>query len=328
MKCVILAAGQGKRLYPLTEFAPKPMIPVVNRPILEHLLPPLKEAGIREILVNLYHRPDALVDYFGDGRNFGVDITWRREPRLSGPAGALLVFEDLLMEERDVLVLSGDGVHDTDLPAFRDFYRSTDAQLAMVTKEIRDPGRYGVAEVDATDRIVGFSEKPSLPREASGLVSCGIYMLDPALLRFFRREGLYDYGAHLVPDMIARGMVARCFRTSSYWSDVGTPRTLLETNLDAVAGESRVRLPGIETEKGVMAEKGAIVHTSAKVVGPAAVGQGARIGAGAEVVGPSVVGPGCVIGENAYVRESVLLPGAVVADEGVAINSLIGTRSL
>src|SRR5713226_5679511 len=219
--CVILAAGLGNRLQPLTKFVPKPLIPIVNRPVLEHILRDVAAAGFRDIYINLHHRSRELIEFLERASvAHTLKITWRIEENLSGPAGALLLFEDILRTCKTVLVLSGDALHTVDLNDFVERHLAAACQLSVVMKEVTNAGRYGVAVVNEHHHVVGFAEKPPLAGHESKLVSCGIYCLDPALLSRFPRNSIYDFGAHLIPDMVQRREHIFCYETGAYWCDI------------------------------------------------------------------------------------------------------------
>ena len=320
MKAIVLAAGSGRRLLPFTDLVPKPMLPVVNRPVLEHVIHKVREAGIREILINLHHLPEPIMTYFGEGQQHGVSITWRVEQELSGPAGALRAFEDVLQDDEHVLILSGDGIQDIDLATFVETHLQEEVPLSIVMQKVVNPGRYGVAKIDERNRLVEMVEKPPLPKEAVGLVSCGIYCLHSSLLSRIPRKGLYDY-ADLVNQLLNDGIPVHCFETTSYWSDIGTPETLLLTNFDALEGKLSLQIPG-RLQEGVFVETGARISPDAKVTGPVLVGEGTVIEPGAQVVGPVVIGANCRIKSEAYVRNAVLLAGSVVSRGTVLIGGL------
>ncbi len=299
-------------------------MPVANRPILEHALQAIKAAGIRDILVNLFYLPEQITSYFGDGSQFGVQITWGREQVLSGPAGALLVFEDLLRTEESILVISGDALHDIDLQAFITAHKNAGVQLSVVMKEIQDPGRYGVGKIGTDGLLSEFVEKPSLGRNAYGLVSCGIYCIDPQLFSLFRRSGLYDFGADLIPDMIAQGKPVLGFKTSAYWADIGTPEVLRDANLDAMAGRVNLTLPGtFLSEEGIRMEGEAAIGENVHIAGPLLVGSQVSIASDTKIVGPAIIGARCSIGKGVYLSRSVILPGTTIPDHTVVIGGLL-----
>lgn len=322
--CMILAAGLGNRLQPLTKFLPKPLVPVANRPILDHILRGVADIGIQDVYVNLHYRPNDIIRYLKGTSFANLHITWRIEKELTGPAGALLAFEDLLRVYKAVLVISGDALHDIDLASFIKQHNDSSCQLSVAMKEISNPGRYGVAEVNEQRHIVKFVEKPPLPVDARGLVSCGIYCLNPVLLTRFLRNCVYDFGAHLIPAMVQAQERVFCFKTSSYWCDIGDLQTLRQANLDAISGQVNLTLPGQEIRKGVWIAHEAEVAESADLHGPVLVGAGVRISKRAMIIGPAVIGPNSSIGERACLVRSVLLPGAHLPNSMLLADGMLG----
>lgn len=328
MKAVVLAAGLGHRLEPFTRHLAKPMMPVANQPVMEHILRSLAASGIRDIFANLHYRPDDLRGYFGDGSRWGVSLQWFLEPELTGPAGAVLRFAEALDEVEPTLVVSGDALHDIDLNALVALHREKGAMLTVVLRKVQDPGRFGVATAAPDGRIVSFTEKPDVPRDGWGLVSAGIYCVSAACLKRIPRGVPYDFGRHLIPALAAEGAAVYGFVTEAYWMDIGSPEALRQTNLDAITGRVRVALPGASSAPGVLVEPDAFIASSAKLTGPVLVGREARIHEGAELIGPAVVGPGAELGEGSYVSQSVLLAKARVPAGGYLVGGLMGARPL
>jgi NDP-sugar pyrophosphorylase family protein len=303
-QCIILAAGEGRRLHPLTAMLPKPMVPVLNRPLLAYHLDAVRANGITDVLVNTHHAADRLRSGFGDGSRYGVRITWRHEHRLTGPAGAMLAFADVL-RPGPLLVLSGDGLHDIDLSALILEHRERRARLSVALAVVEGAGRYGVASTDGDGRVLAFEEKPVWAKDRPGLVSCGVYCVDSSLLQRVPRNVEYDFGRHLIPALVAEGSHVHGFRHDGYWTDIGTIETFRQANLDAVAG--RVKLPAWHGVTG-----NGQLNPTVRIEGEVLVGPGTTVGAGALIAGPSVIGGGCVIGRGAGVHRAVLLPGTVL----------------
>ncbi|MES1048998.1 NDP-sugar synthase [Bacillus thuringiensis] len=322
MRCVILGAGLGTRMKPLTLKMPKPMLPIANRPVLEHLINKVRNAGIKDILINTYHLPGIMKSYFGDGKKFGVNITWREEELLTGPAGALLNFKDILENDDSVLVLSGDGIHDIDLEKFIEEHKSKMVQLSVVMKEVSNPGRYGVAKVDSRNMIVDFVEKPPLPEESLGLVSCGVYCLDPKLIRGIPFGEIYDY-SNLIEELLSQEKSIYCYKTIDYWSDIGTPTTLLEANRDALLGKVNVKFPDTVIKGDILVEKEVDIDSSVTITGKVLFGKGSKIGENVHIIGPTVIGAKSTIGNGSYISNSVLLPESNIPANTVISGKII-----
>lgn len=324
--CVVLAAGRGERLRPLTDSTPKPLLPVANRPILEYSLRQAAACGHERVLVNTHYRGDDLMARFDDGRDLGVEILWRAEARLSGPAGALLVFRDVLERYDRALVLSGDGLHDVDLGAFVRTHERSGAALSVVVKEVPEPGRFGVAMLDSGSRLVSFEEKPPLPPGASAPVSCGIYCMELSLLERFPEGEVFDFGAHLIPAMVRAGETVFGYQTDGYWTDVGSFDELLRSSLDVLMGRLRVDVPGLSSEDELHADPTASIATDVSASGRVLVGAGATVEPGVTLVGPVVVGDHSRVGHGAFVRGSVLLPGACIPPGAIVSGGLVGAK--
>lgn len=322
--CVILAAGLGNRLQPLTKFLPKPLIPVANRPVLEHILHDVAAIGFTDVYVNLYYHSNELIQFFEHAPIARMlNIRWRVEERLTGPAGALLLFEDILCKFKTVLVISGDALHAVDLNSFIEQHLASACQLSVVMKEIANPGRYGVATVNEHNHVVSFVEKPPLTENESRLVSCGIYCLDPMLLNRFSRNEIYDFGAHLIPSMVQHQEKVFCFKTDAYWRDIGDLQTLKEANLDAASQKIVLELREPQIRSGIWIAPDAEVAESVQLEGPVIIGSRARIAGNAHIIGPTVIGPGSVIEENAWIAHSVLLPGSLLTSSTMLSDGIV-----
>jgi mannose-1-phosphate guanylyltransferase len=323
---MVMAAGFGTRLLPLTDYLPKQLLPVANRPVMHHLVNLLRRHGFTELGVNIHHLADAFKAYFGDGSALGVSIRWSEEDELLGTAGGVKALEDFWGGER-ILVTSGDGLHDVDLTELVRQHERTGALATLVVKPVRDPSQYGVVLTDRTTQIVGFQEKP-LPDEAeSNLASCGIYVLEPEILAQIPTGELYDFGNDVFPRVVQKEGALHAFTTMSYWNDVGGLDDLRRGSLDAVSGRVQVEIPGERLEPGIWAEDGCAIDATATLEGPLAMGRNAVIERDAIVRGPCAIGAHSRIGVGAAIRSAVLLPGSVVPDDGLAIAGIFGDAS-
>jgi NDP-sugar pyrophosphorylase family protein len=325
MKAVVLAAGKGTRLDPLTHSAAKPMMPIANRPIMQHIIERLHGEGFREIFANLYYRPDDIISYFGNGSAWNVSITWRTEAQLTGSAGGIMAFADLLEGEESILVVSGDALHDIDLRALMDFHASRAALLSVAMKRVLNPGRYGVGSIDKDKHIVRFEEKPLIDSFKEGLVSCGIYCLSSPLLKRIPRGMVYDFGADLIPELAGRNEEVFCFEVESYWRDIGNLTELRLANLDAAAGRVQLHIPGEKKKDGVYIEYGAVIGPDVEVVPPVLIGEYSRIERDTRLVGPIVVGPHVTVGKGSYISRSVLLQRSHIPPRAIIVDGLVGT---
>ena len=321
-----MVAGLGTRLRPLTDFLPKPMMPIANRPVLHHLLNLLHRHDVHEVGVNLHAAPETIQKYFGDGSSLGMGIRWSHEPELRGTAGGTKKREDFWGGET-ILVTSGDGLHDIDVTALLGHHRRTHALATLAVKPVPDPSSYGVVILDRDTRVRGFQEKPNRDEARSDLANCGVYAIEPELLDRIAPETFVDFGQHLWPTLVAAGEPIYGYTTMAYWNDVGDLDALRDGILDAVLGRVRVEIPGEEISPGIWAEDGCRINAAAQVDGPVVLGRNVVVEAGAQVRGPAVTGADCHVGREAAIRRAALLPGRSVPHEGLAVAGIFGDAS-
>jgi mannose-1-phosphate guanylyltransferase/mannose-1-phosphate guanylyltransferase/phosphomannomutase len=323
---MVMAAGLGTRLRPLTHVLPKPMVPIANRPVLHHLLNLLVRHDIREVGINIHVFPDLIKGYFGDGSALGMSIRWSEETDLLGTAGGTKLLEDYWGGE-PILITSGDGLHDVDVTALIGHHRRSGGLATLAVKPVDDPSAYGVVILDRDTRIKGFQEKPNRDEARSDLANCGVYVIEPALLDRIPAETFYDFGQDMWPSLVAAGEPIYAYTTMAYWNDVGGLDELRNSILDAVGGRVRIEIPGEEIAPGVWAESGCEVDPSATIEGPIVLGRNVRIEGGAVIRGPAAIGADSLVGEGASIRSAALLPGSVVPAEGIAIAGIFGDAS-
>lgn len=307
MKAIIMAGGEGTRLRPLTCDCPKPMIKLMNRPVMQYALALLKQHGIVDVAATLGYLPDAIRDCFGAGDDFGVRLRYTVEQTPLGTAGGVRQAADFLDET--FAVLSGDGITDLDLTAALDFHRARGALATLVLKQADNPLDYGVVLADADGRIRSFHEKPDWSEVVSDTVNTGIYILEPEVLSYIPEGRACDFGHDLFPELVRRGKRVFGYVMQGYWCDIGDTRAYLQAHMDAMEG--RIHLDGLFPRPGrVLQLAGASVDRSSVLEGPCLIGRNARVLSGAYVGPYSVIGDGCVVGPSASVKRSVLWSGA------------------
>jgi NDP-sugar pyrophosphorylase family protein len=326
MKAMVMAAGLGTRLRPLTDVLPKPMVPIANRPVLHHLLNLLARHDIVDVGINIHAFPELIKAYFGNGSTLGMNIRWSYEEELLGTAGGTKKLEDFWAGET-ILVTSGDGLHDVDVTALLGHHRRTGALATLALKPVDNPSEYGVAILDRDTRIKAFQEKPTRDEAKSDLANCGVYVIEPQLLERVPAGTFYDFGQDIWPSLVSAGEPIYGYTTMAYWNDVGGLEELRTSILDAVSGRVRIEVPGEEIAPGVWAEPGCTVSPTAQLEGPIVLGPNVTIEAGARVRGPSAIGADSRVGRQAAIRSAALLPGSVVPDEGIAIAGIFGDAS-
>ena len=341
MKSIIMAGGMGSRLRPLTCDRPKPLVPVLGRPVMEYALRLLASHGVREAAATLCYLPGQVEDCFGDGSRYGLRLRYYRETEPLGTAGGVRRAADFLDET--FCVLSGDGLTSCDLSAALAFHRERGALATIVLRRAAEPTRYGVAVTEPDGRIRAFLEKPDWSDVFSDLVNTGIYILEPEALRLVPEGCPCDFSRDLFPEMLRRGLPVFGWETREYWCDIGDIDSYLAAHRAVLSGEAGVGAP--LDPSGITVEPGARVSGRARMEGPVWIGQGAVIEENAEIGPWAVIGEGARVARGARVRRGVLwraaqleegaqLSGGVLAD-GASLEaracafegSVIGARS-
>ncbi|MGH2806442.1 MAG: sugar phosphate nucleotidyltransferase [Actinomycetota bacterium] len=320
MKALILAGGYGTRLRPLTYTRPKHLLPIANRPHIEHVLELLQRHAIDEAVFLTSYLSGAFENTVAaaKARGFTMDVTHEEEPL--GTAGALKHAQDHVGDET-FFVFNGDVLTDVDLDALAGFHRDRDAEATIFLTPVEDPSRFGVVPTDYGGRVQGFIEKPPPGEAPTNLINAGIYVMEPTVLDRIPKGEVWSSEHQLFPELVSDGAGLYAIDISCYWLDIGTPASLLRANLDALSGAFKTdAVPTAGAETSVIAPN-ADVAESAKLTS-AAVGDGAVIGEGAAVT-RSVLLPGVRVGAGAVVEDSVLGENARVSD-GARASGLIG----
>ncbi|HET9341892.1 MAG TPA: NDP-sugar synthase [Candidatus Eremiobacteraceae bacterium] len=311
MRGMILAGGKSTRLYPLTLDLPKPLVPVLDRPVVDHIIDYLASHGVDDVVINVHYFAEQIEAYIGDGSRWGVAMTYLREKELMGSAGAVKQVASRFGET--FLVIGCDDVTDVDLSEAVRFHRERGAEATIVLHEADEVSQYGVVVTDESGRITGFQEKPAPGTERSRLVNTGIYIFEPSVLDRIPANTFFDFGKQVFPEMLAAGARFYGMRTSSYWCDIGTPGEYRRCHFDALDGRVRLRQrDGAVIRDGVLLGPDARVDKAANVMRPAAIGARSRIESGA-VVERSILWDDVVIEAGATVRDAVLGEGVRVA---------------
>lgn len=304
MKAVIMAGGEGSRLRPLTCDLPKPMVPIMNVPIMEHIINLLKEHHIKDIAITLMYMPQKIKDYFGNGSNFGVRIHYFIEDTPLGTAGSVKNAETFLDET--FIVISGDCLTNIDLKKAIQFHRQKKSLATMVLAKVDVPLEYGVVITDENHAIRGFLEKPSWGEVFSDTVNTGTYILEPEIFRFIESGERLDFSHHLFPKLLAEGHPLFGFVTEDYWCDIGDLDAYMQAHYDIFEGKIQVQQDAHEMRPGVFVGQGTIIGERAKIHAPCCIGSHCRIANGATVDTMTV------LGNNNVVEEKVSLKRAVV----------------
>ena len=336
MRAMILAAGLGTRLRPLTYLMPKPMAPVLGRPVMEHSVRLLREHDFGEVITNLSYMPAQIREHFGDGSEFGISLTYSEEPEPLGTAGGVGKVRDFLSVDESFLVISGDALTDVDLSTMRVAHQAHDGVATLATKRVTDPAELGVAITDAEGRIQGFQEKPDPAEALSDLANCGIYMFRREIFDHFpapdqpsavadtgQPAGFVDWAKDVFPVLLDGDVPFYSHEIDAYWNDIGSVGEYRQGNFDALSGALELDRPPAVAD-GVFAGDGSDLD-GVKVKPPVMIGEGCEVGAGADLHGPVVIGSGCRVGAGARLREVVVLPGTEVGAGAMIVGGVYGT---
>ncbi len=319
-KGMILAAGQGTRVRPLTRDLPKPMVPILGKPVMEYLIEHLARHGIKEIMVNVAYHHQKIEEYFGDGGRWGVEIGYsyegRREhgdilPHPMGSAGGMRRIQDFSgFFDQTTLVLCGDALIDLDITAALAEHRAQGAIASLVALEVplADVSAYGIVVAGPDGRIASFQEKPAPQDAKSNLASTGVYIFEPQVLDMVPSGVVYDIGAELFPELVAQNKPFFVQSRPFHWIDIGRVSDYWSVLQRVLKGEiAQMPMPGKEVRPGIwVGLNTSIDWERVKIQGPVYIGSGTRIESGASIVGPAWIGHGCVIRSGARVTRSVI----------------------
>src|SRR5438270_5747053 len=304
MKAVVMAGGEGARLRPLTSQRPKPLVPVAGRPIMEHILLLLRQHQVRDVIATVQYLGASIRNYFGDGSDSGVSLTYSVEDSPLGTAGSVRLAADRLRDT--FLVISGDALTDIDLGAAIRFHKQRKAMATIVLKPVPNPLEYGVVVVDEGGAVQRFLEKPSWGEVFSDLANTGIYILDPAVFEFFRQGEITDWSGDVFPKLLKEGEHVFGWIREGYWEDVGSHAAYVKANFDCLEGKVKVQLPGDRVGDSTWIHPDAEVFDGARIDGPALIGAGAKVRAGAWVNGPAVIGAYTTVDSGVKISNSIV----------------------
>ena len=342
MRAMILAAGLGTRLRPLTYVMPKPVAPVLNRPILARIAELLGRHGFDEVITNVSYLPEQIRQVLGDGSDFGLRISYSEESEPLGTAGGVGKVRDFLSETESFLIISGDALTDIDLTAMRKAHEANadrGAIATLATKRVDDTTQFGVAITDDEGRIQGFQEKPDPAEALSDLANCGIYMFRSEIFEHFpppdhrspagdedQPPGFVDWAMDVFPALLDGDVPFYSHEIDAYWNDIGSVGEFVQGNLDALAGAVGIEPPAGQVSDGIYAGDGSDLDL-VQVKAPVLIGEGCELHAGVDLHGPVVVGDGCEIGPSAMLRDCVVLPGARVPAGALIVGGLYGVEA-
>ena len=336
MKAMILAAGKGTRVRPLTNEMPKPMIPIIGKPVMEYLIEELARHGFDEIMINVSHLPEKIESYFGNGERLGVQIGYSFEGHIEegeiksaavGSAGGIKRIQEFGGFFDDTfLVVCGDALIDLDLTkAVREHWRSG-AVASICTLEVQpeNVSDYGVVVSDESGKITSFQEKPSVEDALSNSVNTGIYIFEPQIIDLIPIEEEFDIASDLFPKIVELDLPFHAINIPFNWIDIGRISDYWEANQKIMSGELRtIPMPGTQVRPGVWVGLNVNVDwENSEIQGPVYIGSGTKIEAGVMIIGPTWIGHGCHIRENARISKSIIFEYTRIGSTSIVKNSV------
>jgi mannose-1-phosphate guanylyltransferase / phosphomannomutase len=322
MKAVVMAGGEGNRLRPLTSNQPKPMVPVVGKPCMEHILELLREHGMNEVIVTVAFLPQAIRSYFGAGETLGMEIGYSVEESPLGTAGSVRLTAKLLDET--FLVISGDALCDVDLSALVAFHKEKGAAVTIGLKSVENPLEFGIVVTDEEGRIERFLEKPSWGQVFSDTINTGIYVMEPEVLKHVPGDRPYDFSKELFPYLLEMGRPLYGYVMDGYWQDIGNLDQFRQANFDALEEKVRLNIPGIRIRGNVWLGEGVEIGELEQIEGPAYIGNYCRISPGATVGPHSVLSNSVTLRERTRVTRSVIDASTHIGRSALIEGAILG----
>ncbi len=325
MKAIIIAGGSGTRLRPLTYNTPKPMVPLFDKPFLQHQLEHLRRHGITDVVINLHYLSESISDYFGDGHDLGMRIEYSFEEKPLGTAGAVKLAERYFDGE-PMVVFNGDILTDIDVGELVAYHQARQAKATIAMIRVTDPTAYGLIFTDLDGRIVRFLEKPSWDEATVDTVNTGLYVLDPSIFRYVPQNEAYSFERGLFPLLLQLGEPVYGFPTDAYWLDIGSPQKYLQAHADVLMGRIKLELDAERRPDGVWVGKNVEIDPTAEVRGPAYLGNGVKVRKRARIREFSVLGPGVCVDDKATLEHVLIGEGTTIGEEAHLRRCLIGKR--
>jgi mannose-1-phosphate guanylyltransferase/phosphomannomutase len=322
MKAVVMAGGEGTRLRPLTSNQPKPMVPVVGKPCMEHILELLRGHGFEDVIVTVAFLPQAIRSYFADGESLGLAIEYSVEESPLGTAGSVRLAADKL--DDTFVVISGDALCDFDLSKLIDFHRERGAAVTIGLKSVENPLEFGIVVTDSDGRIERFLEKPSWSQVFSDTINTGLYVLEPEVLRHVPVDTPFDFSKELFPLLLEMGRPLYGLPMEGYWQDIGNLDQYRQANFDALDGKARLNVPGVCLRGNIWLGEGVEVDDVERIEGPAFIANYSRIARDATVGPYSVLSASVTLRERARTTHSVIDTATHIGRGALVEGAIIG----
>lgn len=320
MKAMILAAGKGTRVRPITHSIPKPMIPIVRKPVMQSIIELLRSHGVRDIVINTSHLANSIESYFRDGDQLGVNISYSYEGYIKdgelhgsavGSAGGMKKIQDFSgFFDETFIVLCGDAWIDLDIGRAYEFHKSKQSLATVILQQVpyKEVYKYGVVELDDRGKILQFQEKPDPQDAVSNLINTGIYIFEPEVFNHIPSGAEYDIGGDLFPELAAKQVPFYGYPMDFQWVDIGSVPDVLEATKLALSGNIQgYQIPGKQVRKDLwLGSNIRIDLNSVDIKGPVYIGNGTSVENGAKIIGPTLIGANCVVEQGSVINESII----------------------
>jgi mannose-1-phosphate guanylyltransferase len=323
MKALFLAGGMGTRLQPLTDNLPKPMVPILNKPLLERTIFNLKKCGISEMVISTCYHPEYIEEYFGNGSKFDLNINYIVEENPMGTGGAIKMAEKYF--EESFLVFNSDILSDIDLSKMIDFHKSKKALATIAVTEVQDPSMYGVIEYDSNGYAITFKEKPKAEETTSKSINAGIYIFEPEIFDEIASDRAVSIERETFPYLLDHNLKISIYKSGSYWMDIGTIQKYRQAHWDIMSGKCKLVDCDFNSEH-ISFGKNVTINPSAVIVGPAYIGDNVIVGAKAEI-NHSVIGNNVFVGDESKIVGSVIWNDIVISPSATLVDAVVTASS-
>ena len=317
-----MAGGEGTRLRPLTSNQPKPMVPIVGKPCMEHILGLLRSHGFEDVIVTVAFLPQAIRSYFGDGESLGLNLEYSVEDSPLGTAGSVRLASPRLDET--FLVISGDALCDIDLTELVRFHRERGAAVTIGLKSVENPLEFGIVVTDEDGRIERFLEKPSWGQVFSDTINTGIYVLEPEVLRHIPGDRPFDFSKELFPLLLEMGRPLYGYVCEGYWQDIGNLDQYRQANFDALDERVQLEIPGIRLRGNIWVGEGVELDDLEEIEGPAFIGNYCRVSPEASVGAYTVLAANVTLRERARTARSVIDASTHIGRNAIVEGAILG----
>lgn len=324
MKAVIMAGGSGTRLRPLTCGRPKPIVPIMNKPVMQYTIELLKKYKITDIAVTLQYLPELIKDTFGDGRELGVKMEYFIEDLPLGTAGSVKNAGEFL--DDTFIVISGDVLTDIDLESVLQYHKQKKSLVTLVLKEVDVPLEYGVVVTEGNGRIRRFLEKPSWSEVFSNTVNTGIYIIEPKALSYFKKGEIFDFSKDLFPLLMKNGIDLYGYETKDYWCDIGDIQSYIQAHKDILDNKVKVIFHQ-EEARDIFIGEGSEIHNECIINGPVVIGENSKIGKGVKLEPYTIIGDNVIVHNYCSIKRSILWDNSIIGAKSKLSGSILCYRT-